>query len=71
MKQQTAIEWLVQALNIDDIKTLDIYKLTAIERAKQMEKEQITDAFTASSMTFKTADEYYLNLYKNESKTNI
>jgi hypothetical protein len=71
MKKQTAIEWLVKILQLDSIEKLDFYALTCIERAKQMEREQITDAFTASSMTFKTADEYYLNLYKNESKTNI
>jgi len=67
MKQMTAIEWLVKILELDSIEKLDFYSLTCIERAKQMEREQITDAFTASSMTFKTAEEYYLNLYKNEN----
>ena len=71
MKQQTAIEWLVKILELDSIQKLDFYSLTCIERAKQMEMDQIMDAFKASSMTMNTAHEYYLNLYKNESKTNI
>jgi hypothetical protein len=71
MKQQTAVHWLIEKLELDKIEKLDIYAVMAIEKSKQMEMDQIMDAFKASSMTMNTAHEYYLNLYKNESKTNI
>lgn len=71
MKQQTAVQWLIEKLELDKIGKLDIYAVMAIEKSKQMEMDQIMDAFKASSMTMNTAHEYYLNLYKNESKTNI
>ena len=42
MKQQTAIEWLIKILELDSIEKLDFYSLTAIERAKEMEKDQLS-----------------------------
>lgn len=42
MAQQTAVEWLIEQM----LKP-DMYKIwpTLLERAKEMEKEQIVDAF--------------------------
>jgi len=40
--KQTAVEWLVEHLNLDET-SLNYNKLT-IEKAKEMEKEQINDA---------------------------
>jgi hypothetical protein len=40
--KQTAVEWLVEHLNLDET-SLNYDKLT-IEKAKEMEKEQINDA---------------------------
>ena len=45
MKQQTAIEWLIKILELDSIEKLDFYSLTAIERAKEMEKEQMLQCY--------------------------
>ena len=40
--KETAVEWLVEHLNLDET-SLNYNKLT-IEKAKEMEKEQINDA---------------------------
>lgn len=43
-KQQTAIEWLIEAIKIHD-KSFDEFYKAEIEQAKQMEREQIIDAY--------------------------
>ena len=40
--KQTAVEWLVEHLNLDE--TSPNYNKLTIEKAKEMEKEQINDA---------------------------
>ena len=60
--KQTAVEWLVEHLNLDE--TSPNYNKLTIEKAKEMEKEQIKDAYWASYKEGqysgdKTADEYY------------
>ncbi len=50
-KQQTAVEWLIKKLESSLINTTGDYKvkliigLSDIEQAKEMEKEQIKDAY--------------------------
>jgi hypothetical protein len=70
--KKTAVEWLIEKLSYS---TSDgtiishhfiINKL--VEQAKQMEKEQIKDAWL-NSLTkgdFNSADEYYNQTYKSE-----
>ena len=48
MKKQTAVEWLVEELEKHHIKT-DIKNTVAFNQAKEMEKEQIVDAFDNGS----------------------
>jgi len=60
-KQQTAIEWLYNTLNvtpIDQKKWEDIYK-----QAKEMEKEQIKNAYRTGWINYlpKTDSEQYYN----------
>jgi hypothetical protein len=44
MKKQTAVEWLVEQLEQHHIK-IDIKNTVVFQQAKEMEKEQIEDAF--------------------------
>jgi hypothetical protein len=44
MSKQTAVEWLVEQLIPNAMRTFDATTCNAIEQAKQMEKEQIMDA---------------------------
>jgi hypothetical protein len=67
MEKQTALEWLVYRLDI--ILPLDIEwdKLEKLfKQAKQMEMEQITDAWEDGKDSFSTrnAEEYYNETYK-------
>jgi len=39
--KQTAVEWLVEQMKLDELFNADYF----IEQAKEMEKEQIMDAF--------------------------
>jgi hypothetical protein len=52
-KKQTAVEWLVEQFNLQSY-------LPHIEKAKQMEKEQIINATYAS---IKTGEQYYNETY--------
>ena len=62
--KQTAVEWLVEQMKLDELFNADYF----IEQAKEMEKEQIKDAWI-NSLTkgdYNSADEYYNEIYKSE-----
>ena len=64
--KQTAVEWLAEHLCNE--MNFDYWK--AVEQAKEMEKEQIKDAWL-NSLTkgdFNSADEYYNQTYKSEQQ---
>ena len=48
MAKQTAVEWLLESLEL--IGVLNLVPKSDIERAKEMEKQQIIDCFAESSM---------------------
>ncbi len=69
--KQTAVDWLLQKLfetnnNTNDAKKMDINKI--IDQAKQMEKQQIIDAYDdgnyAYGMGIKEPEEYYNETFK-------
>jgi hypothetical protein len=60
--KQTAVEWFYQRILSKDIKAV-------FEQAKEMEKEQIKDAWI-NSLTkgdYNSADEYYNETFKQQS----
>ena len=70
MAQQTAVEWLVEQLLIYGDKAFNkeislgqyhIKKQELIQQAKQMEKEQIMNAYDKVSMS--TPEQYYNETY--------
>ena len=71
MAQQTAVEWLVEQLysHSGHIDVLDVAHLNGyFEKAKQMEKEQIRDAYLFGDMEFRSnsvirAEQYYNETY--------
>ena len=77
MKQQTAVEWLVEQLIPKAFAIYDITTYNAIDKAKQMEKEQIADAanqkifgditFTGSDEVITKGENYYNQTYNNEN----
>jgi hypothetical protein len=76
MKQQTALEWLIEQLIPKAFAIYDITTCNAIEKAKQMEKEQIKRAFEfgvadAYNYNDDEGEEYYNQTYENTNGTSI
>jgi hypothetical protein len=67
MKQQTAVEWLVEKITKNHDKDFSSFYKAEIEQAKEMEKEQIMNAFDCGDEMFGTmqGDEYYNETYNN------
>jgi hypothetical protein len=72
MSKQTAVEWLVEQMKLDELFNADYF----IQQAKQMEKEQIIEAHI-SGMEFiavdpnkyvEDAEQYYNETYKKEER---
>jgi hypothetical protein len=66
MKEISAVEWLVNV--VQSCIAPNFIPKEIVEQAKEMEKEQIKDAWL-NSLTkgdFNSADEYYNQTYKSE-----
>jgi hypothetical protein len=70
--KQTAVEWLLDQLEnqvSDDGKQTMSLKVTGFlrEQAKEMEKQQIIDAYEKGKYSFgKDAEQYYNETFKNK-----
>ena len=67
--KQTAVEWLVK--NTPNIYWEDAYWADLFEQAKEMEKQQIIDAYADGRISVVSGkiisyDEYYNETFKNE-----
>ena len=65
--KQTAVEWLVEEIH----KNIEFIPVSMQEQAKEMEKEQIIDAFdegNSNGFIIKCGEQYYNETYKNETK---
>ena len=61
--KQTAVEWLVEQMKLDELFNADYF----IEQSKEMEKEQIENAFNYGQFDLgMEADEYYNETFKSE-----
>jgi hypothetical protein len=67
MSKQTAVEWLIEKMH----KNIEWIPVSMQEQAKEMEKEQITEAFedgNEQGFLCKEGIEYYNETYKKEEK---
>ena len=62
--KQTALEWLVSELPHLEAELLK----KIIKQAKEMEKEQIIDAYETSHISMMTSEQYYNETFKNTNK---
>ena len=65
--KQTAVEWLVEEIH----KNIEFIPVSMQEQAKEMEKEQIIDAFdegNPNGFIIKCGEQYYNETFKNETK---
>ena len=62
-KSVTAVEWLVQEMinNGLDYPISEMSKI--LEQAKEMEKQQIIDAYETSHISMMTSEQYYTETY--------
>jgi hypothetical protein len=66
MSKQTAVEWLIDMLVTENEVILKGENYKLFEQAKQMEKEQIMDAYETSHIVMMTAEQYYNETFKSE-----
>ena len=66
MSKQTAVEWLIDMLVTENEVILKGENYELFEQAKQMEKEQIMDAYETSHISMMTAEQYYNETFKSE-----
>jgi hypothetical protein len=60
---KTAVEWLVEQMKLDELFNADYF----IDQAKEMEKEEIENAFNYGQFDLgMEADEYYNQTFKSE-----
>ena len=68
MEKQTAVEWLIEQMKLDELFNADYF----IQQAKEMEKEQITEAFKEGNLNNgwllkHEMEQYYNQTYKKEA----
>jgi hypothetical protein len=62
--KQTAVEWLLEKLKSQGLLIGEINNLVAVREAKELEKQQIIDAFYGTSML--DGEYYYNETFKNK-----
>lgn len=64
--KQTAVEWFAEKIGHNSLMALTEYN-EILEQAKEMEKEQIENAFNYGQIDLgMEADEYYNQIFKSE-----
>ena len=58
--KQTAVEWLINELDLSN----DSLTMKIINKAKEMERKQIIDAFNEGYFDEKSAEQYYNQTFK-------
>jgi hypothetical protein len=64
--RKTAVEWLIDMLVKENEVTLKGENYKLFEIAKQMENEQIIDAYETSHTSMMTAKQYYSETFNKE-----
>jgi len=67
--KESAVDWLKKILKGQKDNPFDYDEwCIAFERAKEMEKEQVIDAYKTSYISMMTAEQYYNKTFKNTDK---
>jgi hypothetical protein len=67
MSEQTAVEWLVNAIHVYIHESKDQYLLELLEQAKEMEKQQIEEAWNSAygGDSNHEGEQYYKETYQD------
>ena len=79
--KQTAVEWLIEQIDNKDMGEIPLWIYNFCEQAKEMEKQQIKDAYgvghnegcsymTDGKTEFKDAEQYYNEKYGKDNADN-
>ena len=63
MKKQTAVEWIEEVI---DKRHMGSFLKSLIEKAKEIEKQQIIEAYETSHISMMTSEQYYNETFKSE-----
>jgi hypothetical protein len=66
--KKTAVEWLVEMLELESFANISTYSIACIEKAKEMERNQIIDAYQTSHISMMTAEQYYNETFKSKEQ---
>lgn len=67
--KQSAVDWLKKILKGQKDNPFDYDEwCIAFDQAKEMEKEQVIDAYKTSHISMMTAEQYYNKTFKNTDK---
>ena len=69
MSKQTAVEWLIEQIKIDqnEMALTPTEWMQVFEQARQVEKEQIVDAWHSSHVSTMTGEQYYKETYESNT----
>jgi len=62
----TAVEWLEERINIGLTYEQEVLFEGLFEQAKEIEKEQIIDAYETSHISMMTSEQYFNETFKSE-----
>jgi hypothetical protein len=67
--KQTAVEWLLENLNSEPYSEEEFnYNRDCWDKALEMEKEQIFDAYITSHISMMSAEQYYYETFKQQEQ---
>ena len=65
--KQTAVEWLLENLNSEPYSEEEFkYNSDCWDKAQEMFKQQIVDAYITSHISMMSADQYYYETFKQQ-----
>jgi hypothetical protein len=62
--RQTAVEWLIEQFETTEFMFHD--RSSIINEAKEMERQQVIDAYQTSHISMMTAEQYYNETFKQQ-----
>ena len=66
--KQTAVEWLLNAIETKNGKEFSSYYSEFVEQAKEIHKDEIINAYETSHISMMTAEQYYNETFNTNEK---
>jgi hypothetical protein len=66
--KQTAVKWLLNAIETKNGKEFSSYYSEFVEQAKEIHKDEIINAYETSHISMMTAEQYYNETFNTNEK---